>query len=190
MRSEEIHAHSANGLGRCHDLADHLRGTAARAKRFADAFGAREAAEYLGLVHDLGKVSCAWQDGLRLVGTSDGRVGIDQTEEHLNDGTARGEHVRLAAGRTCVLAARGGCVFALDYGTHVPFWSPGVWGLLSAGAAALGRRLSRRFDRTALIAVETRSSGRRLPTASEPRPCLGRSRAPGRQPGAPRRPGP
>ncbi|WP_019632254.1 glycosyltransferase family 4 protein [Actinomadura atramentaria] len=54
-----------------------------------------------------------------------------------------------------VLAARGGRVFALDYDTDAPFWSPEVWGQLSAGAAALGRRLSRRFDRTALIAVDT-----------------------------------
>ncbi|WP_157407761.1 CRISPR-associated helicase Cas3' [Actinomadura atramentaria] len=77
MGSEEIHAHSANGLGHCHDLADHLRGTAARAGCFAELFGAREVAEFLGLVHDVGKASCAWQDGLRLAGASGGRVGID-----------------------------------------------------------------------------------------------------------------
>ncbi|MFB7918107.1 CRISPR-associated endonuclease Cas3'' [Streptomyces sp. NPDC056061] len=45
-------------------MADHLRGSAALARSFAEAFGAGETAEYLALVHDVGKGCCAWQDRL------------------------------------------------------------------------------------------------------------------------------
>ncbi|MBV7706458.1 CRISPR-associated helicase Cas3' [Nocardia nova] len=46
------------------------------AARFADAFGDGELAFMLGLFHDAGKASCAWQEGLlRVEGTED-RVGV------------------------------------------------------------------------------------------------------------------
>ncbi|POM27784.1 helicase Cas3 [Actinomadura rubteroloni] len=74
---DDIWAHSANETGRRHGLAEHLRGTADRAGKFADVFQARAVAEYLALVHDVGKASCAWQDGLRKAQQHDGPVGID-----------------------------------------------------------------------------------------------------------------
>ncbi|WAL76223.1 CRISPR-associated helicase Cas3' [Kitasatospora sp. YST-16] len=57
-------AHSRNVSGARHTLEDHLRGSAALARRFGSVFGAGELAEYLALVHDVGKGSCAWQHGL------------------------------------------------------------------------------------------------------------------------------
>jgi glycosyltransferase involved in cell wall biosynthesis len=53
------------------------------------------------------------------------------------------------------LAARGGRVFSLSYDQKAPFWSPRVWSQLSAGAAAVSRRLARRFEHVAVIAVDT-----------------------------------
>uniref|UniRef100_UPI002FDC0424 hypothetical protein n=1 Tax=Streptomyces sp. IBSBF 2806 TaxID=2903529 RepID=UPI002FDC0424 len=63
-----LFAHSLSGVsGVRHTLEDHLRGSAALARRFGEVFGAGELAEYLALVHDVGKGACAWQDGLRAV---------------------------------------------------------------------------------------------------------------------------
>jgi CRISPR-associated endonuclease/helicase Cas3 len=70
-------AHSVNGNGVRHPLEDHLRETARLAREFAEPFGAGELAAYLGLVHDVGKASCAWQQRLTAVEDSGGRVGID-----------------------------------------------------------------------------------------------------------------
>jgi len=56
---------------------DHLRSTAALARRFAEPFGAGGLAEALGLFHDAGKAACAWQDKLLEVEDTGGRVGID-----------------------------------------------------------------------------------------------------------------
>lgn len=70
-------AHSANGAGVRHPLDAHLRGTAALAREFADHFGAGDLAAYLGLVHDVGKADCAWQERLAAVEASGARVGID-----------------------------------------------------------------------------------------------------------------
>src|SRR6266516_1999845 len=70
-------AHSRNREGIRHALADHLRGTAELARRFADAFGAGELAGYLALTHDVGKAACAWQVGLERAERTGGRVGVD-----------------------------------------------------------------------------------------------------------------
>jgi CRISPR-associated endonuclease/helicase Cas3 len=70
-------AHSANGAGMRHPLDAHLRGTAALAREFAERFGAGDLAAYLGLVHDVGKADCAWQERLAAVEAAGGRVGID-----------------------------------------------------------------------------------------------------------------
>jgi len=72
-----VWAHSSNGAGVRQSLADHLRGTAALAGRFAAAFGAREAGYYLGLAHDAGKASCTWQERLVRAEETGGRVGVD-----------------------------------------------------------------------------------------------------------------
>ena len=70
-------AHSANGAGMRHPLDAHLRGTAALAREFAERFGAGDLAAYLGLVHDVGKADCMWQERLAAVEAAGGRVGID-----------------------------------------------------------------------------------------------------------------
>ncbi|WP_380280507.1 CRISPR-associated endonuclease Cas3'' [Kitasatospora purpeofusca] len=77
MRDEPLYAHSPNGAGRWHLLGDHLRGSAELAARFGAVFGMAAAAEYLALVHDVGKGGCAWQDRLVEVAGTGGTVGID-----------------------------------------------------------------------------------------------------------------
>ncbi|GAA1579277.1 CRISPR-associated helicase/endonuclease Cas3 [Actinomadura kijaniata] len=72
--AEEPWAHSKNSSGTRHGLEAHLRGTAELARGFASAFGAGELAGYLGLIHDVGKGACAWQDGLRRAESQGGRV--------------------------------------------------------------------------------------------------------------------
>ena len=74
---DELWAHSVNGRGVRHLLADHLRGTAALARTFGDAFGAGDLAGFLGLTHDVGKSECGWQQGLLAVDGTHGSVGID-----------------------------------------------------------------------------------------------------------------
>ncbi len=72
-----VWAHSRNDLGRRHGLVDHLRGTARLAARFAEPFGAGQVAWWLGLLHDAGKASCVWQEGLLCAETAKGRVGVE-----------------------------------------------------------------------------------------------------------------
>jgi len=71
-------AHSGNEAGRRHALVDHLRGTAALARRFTSVFAAEGLGWLLGLCHDVGKASCAWQEGLIRAEAADGRsrVGV------------------------------------------------------------------------------------------------------------------
>lgn len=57
-------AHSRNVAGKRHALADHLRGTAALARSFAEPFGAGDLAYGAGLLHDAGKVCLRWQEYL------------------------------------------------------------------------------------------------------------------------------
>lgn len=74
-------AHSGSRRsGRWHPLADHVRSTAALARRFAEPFGAGELAAALGLVHDAGKASCAWQAGLAKVADTGRPVGEPHKE--------------------------------------------------------------------------------------------------------------
>lgn len=71
-------AHSRNARGLRHRLEDHARGTAALAAEFGAPFGAGELAGYLGLVHDVGKAACRWQQRLLAVEQQPGRrVGPD-----------------------------------------------------------------------------------------------------------------
>jgi CRISPR-associated endonuclease/helicase Cas3 len=70
-------AHSTNQQGHRHSLVDHLYGTARLAQRFAEPFGAGDAAFFAGLAHDAGKASAAWQEGLLRAEAGRGRVGID-----------------------------------------------------------------------------------------------------------------
>jgi CRISPR-associated endonuclease/helicase Cas3 len=58
-------------------LAEHLRSTSALARQFATPFGAGDLAAAVGLLHDAGKASCAWQDKLLAVEGTDQAVGCD-----------------------------------------------------------------------------------------------------------------
>jgi CRISPR-associated endonuclease/helicase Cas3 len=73
----ELWAHSANGAGIRHRLEDHLRGTAALARGFGEYLGAPDLAEYLALVHDVGKAECGWQQGLLVAEKTSRPVGLD-----------------------------------------------------------------------------------------------------------------
>ncbi|MGH3941108.1 MAG: CRISPR-associated helicase Cas3' [Pseudonocardiaceae bacterium] len=66
-----------NKEGRRHALVDHLRDTAELAGRFAEPFGAGHIAWWAGLLHDAGKASCAWQEGLLRVEGTDKPVGVE-----------------------------------------------------------------------------------------------------------------
>ncbi|MEW2527518.1 CRISPR-associated endonuclease Cas3'' [Streptomyces sp. NPDC047071] len=102
-----LYAHSLSGVsGVRHTLEDHLRGAAELARRFGDVFGAGELAEYLALVHDVGKGSCAWQDRLRAVEVAGGgRVGVP----HKHAGAVLAERfVRPAACAAVVFGHHGG----------------------------------------------------------------------------------
>ncbi|MGW4113049.1 CRISPR-associated helicase Cas3' [Actinosynnema sp. NPDC004786] len=58
-------------------MEEHLRAVAARAECFAEPFGAGVLAWWLGLLHDVGKATVAWQCGLASAAAAGGPVGID-----------------------------------------------------------------------------------------------------------------
>lgn len=76
MAVDQMWAHSRHKHGERHSLAEHLRGTAALAGAFSEAFGASELAGYLGLVHDVGKGTCAWQTRLLEIDGTRERSGV------------------------------------------------------------------------------------------------------------------
>ncbi|MFC4912979.1 CRISPR-associated helicase Cas3' [Actinomadura gamaensis] len=101
---DELFAHSPNADSVWHPLADHLRGTAGRAAGFAEEFGAAEIARYLAMVHDVGKGSCLWQEGLKTASRTGGRVGID----HKRAGARLASEHGLADLAAVVLGHHGG----------------------------------------------------------------------------------
>ena len=103
-------AHSASRYAkRWHPLADHVRSTAALARRFAEPFGAGDLAAALGLVHDAGKASCAWQEKLAVVADTGASVGVP----HKELGTAL-VLKRAGAAALAVLGHHGGLGSARD----------------------------------------------------------------------------
>lgn len=60
--------------GRCHDLSDHLTGTARRAREAARSFDSTSWAELAGLWHDLGKYSKAFQRMIRAASGIDAHI--------------------------------------------------------------------------------------------------------------------
>jgi len=99
----EVWAHSVNPWGKRHLLADHLRGTARLARGFGEAFGSGDLAEYLWLIHDIGKAAGPWQERLLAVEGTSAPVKID----HKSAGTW---HAAGVAGpfATCVYGHHGG----------------------------------------------------------------------------------
>jgi CRISPR-associated endonuclease/helicase Cas3 len=102
-------AHSANTHGIRHGLDDHLRATADRARQFATAFHAADLAWYLGLVHDVGKASCPWQQRLVVAEKTGSRVGLD----HKSAGTWLASK-SCGPFATCVYGHHGGLPAAED----------------------------------------------------------------------------
>ncbi|MFI7052262.1 CRISPR-associated helicase Cas3' [Streptosporangium canum] len=107
----ELWAHSVNNAGRRHALSDHLRDTAVLAGDFAEVFSARDLAAYLGLVHDVGKGGCGWQEGLLRAEAAGGRV-IDpqgRSIDHKAAGTWLAAHrAKLGFFSMAVLGHHGG----------------------------------------------------------------------------------
>ena len=58
-------AHRSSDGERCQTVQEHLTGTAERAAEFGAAFGCAEQARWVGLLHDIGKYSAAFQRRLR-----------------------------------------------------------------------------------------------------------------------------
>jgi len=73
MDHHSVIAHVAED-GRCHDLSDHLTGTARRAREAARDFDSASWAELAGLWHDLGKYSKAFQDMIRSASGIDAHI--------------------------------------------------------------------------------------------------------------------
>ncbi|MFD4434209.1 CRISPR-associated endonuclease Cas3'', partial [Nocardia sp. NPDC058497] len=77
----DVWAHSRSGVsGRRRSLGEHCRSTAWWAGWFAEEFGAGQLAYAVGLFHDAGKASCAWQDRLAVVDGTDAPVGVPHKE--------------------------------------------------------------------------------------------------------------
>src|SRR5699024_9816966 len=96
--------HSANHLGKRHSLEEHLEGTGQRAEQNASPFGAGSLARHLGLLHDVGKGTCIWQDGLLRAERTGGRVGIP----HKHAGTWLAERQGLNVFSGVVFGHHGG----------------------------------------------------------------------------------
>ncbi|WDZ92795.1 CRISPR-associated helicase Cas3' [Nocardiopsis sp. HUAS JQ3] len=97
-------AHSVNYLGKRHSLEDHLWGTAHRAGSAGHAFGAAELSRHLGLLHDVGKGCCEWQNGLVRAEKTGGRVGTP----HKHAGAWLADQQQLAIFAGVVFGHHGG----------------------------------------------------------------------------------
>lgn len=68
---QTLNAHTPNDQGVWHELADHLKAVAEKARFFAEPLGIGDHAYYAGLWHDLGKASCVFQNYLAACEKSD-----------------------------------------------------------------------------------------------------------------------
>ena len=97
-------AHSVNVAGDRHRLLDHLRGTAALARRFGAGFGAGDFSYASGLLHDTGKILPDWQTYLlaREAGERVGRV------SHKTSGALLLQRIAGHPGRLVCMGHHGG----------------------------------------------------------------------------------
>lgn len=89
-------AHSIPGTTDCsgwEPLEEHLRAVALHAKRLAAAFGGEDWAEAAGLLHDIGKVSQAYQDYIRRAGQE-----LSKGPDHSTAGAVQAQKSFPAAG--------------------------------------------------------------------------------------------
>lgn len=79
MTDRDVWAHSGSrpNPGQWHLLVEHLRAVSKLAARSAAAFDAGELAGRLGLLHDVGKASQSWQQGLAAAAKTGTPVGLD-----------------------------------------------------------------------------------------------------------------
>ncbi|WBO68922.1 CRISPR-associated endonuclease Cas3'' [Streptomyces camelliae] len=103
---DELYAHSLSAVsGMRHSLEEHLRGSAALARRFGEVFGSGELAAYLALIHDVGKGTCSWQGGhLAAERRGGGRVGLS----HKHAGTVLADRYTQLAFGAVVFGHHGG----------------------------------------------------------------------------------
>ena len=118
-------AHSVNVCRRRHRLSAHSRATADLARAFAAPFGAGGLAAALGLLHDAGKASTAWQRRLLMVEAVRGKGGCAAQGTRRAIGLRRGRHRIDLDGRVAVVVddgvatgstARAACAVARELG--------------------------------------------------------------------------
>ena len=118
-------AHSVNVCRRRHRLSAHSRATADLARAFAAPFGAGGLAAALGLLHDAGKASTAWQRRLLMVEAAPGKGGCAAQGTRRAIGLRRGRHRIDLDGRVAVVVddgvatgstARAACAVARELG--------------------------------------------------------------------------
>lgn len=141
---------------RTHNLLDHLQGTAKRCATFADAFDCAEWGQLLGLWHDLGKYSLAFQQYIRHADTDRrGRV----------DHSSVGAQLAITT-----FGARGRLVAYPIAGHHAGLAD---WMSERAGMGALAQRLEKRNSNDAALDASIPDSLVTLPfpTDRPPRPA-------------------
>ena len=99
-------AHTPDPDGEWHFLDDHLHGTAERASRFAEAFGAPEWGRIAGQWHDLGKFAPRWQAYLRACATPGAVAG--PSPGHSLAGTCRAAQANLVPVAFAIAGHHGG----------------------------------------------------------------------------------
>ncbi|KNZ34030.1 MAG: CRISPR-associated protein [Methylibium sp. NZG] len=100
-------AHHRKSDGEWQSLDDHLIGVAALSKRFAAKLGLQQAGELLGLLHDLGKYSQAFQTYLK---SATGEINQDEDEDWVDAVSLKGKIDHSTAGAQMIwekLSAKG-----------------------------------------------------------------------------------
>ncbi|WP_313916188.1 CRISPR-associated endonuclease Cas3'' [Tahibacter sp.] len=95
--SAVAHASIENGQPRFHDLAEHLRATAALAAGFAQGFGAADWAHLAGIWHDLGKYRAGFQRKLRVAVDVDAH--IETAATRISHSHAGAKHAQRELGK-------------------------------------------------------------------------------------------